>query len=316
MRDYFEGFLLIILFLAALSSQASESTLKIKEFSEVWSGSVKIKNISEPVSLTPESEAIMNLEVARAPAAGEKITFTARAISQLISRHIGSKNLKLIIPNQVVIQGAGWEASIKTLENQIKKQTELQCNRACEVEIIEISGIPPHKSQYGSDARVEVDSLATIPKGSFNLPLRVVKDGKVLERGWVQGRLRVFQNVPVAKKLLQSGWRIEPDDYEVRRSDITMQTDVPVDTANLIGAKLIRTLSPNQVILSNAIAREKDLAFGQNVKAMIRNKNWNVSVEGFARDSGSIGDTVKVYNPVTKKTLTGVLVSKGIVEIK
>lgn len=316
MRDYFEGFLLIILLLAALSSQASEPTLKIKEFSEVWSGPVKIKNISESTNLTSESEAIMNLEVAKAPAAGEKITFTARAISQLISRHIGSKNLKLIIPNKTIIQGAGWEASIRTLENQIKRQTELQCGRACEVELTEISGIPPYKPSYGPEARVEADSLATLPRGSFNLPLRIIKDGKVIERGWVQGRLRIFQNVPVAKKLLQSGWRIEPNDFEIRRSDITMQTDVSADVGNLVGAKLVRALNPNQIIFSSAIAREKDLAFGQNVKAMIRNENWHVSVEGLARDSGSIGDTVKVYNPVTKKTLTGVLVSKGIVEIK
>jgi flagella basal body P-ring formation protein FlgA len=42
----------------------------------------------------------------------------------------------------------------------------------------------------------------------------------------------------------------------------------------------------------------------------------NVGMSGVAEDAGMMGDIIRVLNPQTKKQLSGVVIAKGIVELK
>lgn len=325
MRDFFEHLLLLVLVLVAVTATANtEKSLKIADYTSVAPGKVTLGHMVDMTNLDLSDE-ILNIEFGVAPLPGEKITFSNRAISQGISRFISSiadekqkekyTKLKITIPNDIIVQGEGWESSLVMAERNLRRSIELLCNMECEIENFSSSKIP-YNDAYTLNARVAVDGFKVLPKGSFNIPFRVVKNGMVIDNGWIQGNFRIVRNAAVAKRVLNAGWHLQSSDFEIRKVDVTMETDTAADVKALIGSKLARTLNPNQVILNSMIARESDVVFGQSVKAIVREEEWQVSIDGVARDNGNIGDRIKVYNPATKKTLMGVLTAKGIVEIR
>jgi flagella basal body P-ring formation protein FlgA len=324
MKSFYEKLLLLILIGVALSAGANESyNLKISDFSSVAPGAVTLGSLVEQTNLD-KADDIFKIEFGTAPKAGEKMVFSNRAISQAIARFLALlpsdkksvyDSLKITIPNDTVVQGNGWESSLVLVERQIRKSFEELCGTSCSVEDLTYSSIH-YDQKYGTDAWVSIDPIKALPKGSFNIQYKVTKNGASLDQGWVQGKFRIMKNAAVAKRFLNAGWHLQSEDFEMRKVDVTMETDSAADPAKLMGLKLARTLNANQVILNSAIARESDVVFGQTVKAVIKEEDWQVSIDGIARDTGSVGDHIKVFNPNSKKTLMGVLTAKGIVEIQ
>lgn len=308
--------------------QATESQTKnkiiISEYADVKPGRVKLHDIIKFRS-SDEHVSIEDLEFADAPKAGEKIVFTNKAISQAVEHFIAKiKNpsekakiqaIQIVIPKEIIIQGTGWSASIERLYHYIPKNLSKLCLSECEIVVDELS-LPKKKQNYNENTTFELAEFKSLPKGQFTVEATVFQDSVAIDKVWVQGRLRVLNNVPVAKRMILQSERLKESDFEIKKMDITMETDSSPAIETLAGAKLRRTLSANQIILNSAIEREKDVVYGQPVQVVVNKVGWQISLEGVARDSGSIGDRVKVFNPQSKKLLNGVLVSKGVVEIQ
>src|SRR5688572_27143516 len=129
MKDYFEHILLTVLLLVAVTATAEPAkTLKIGDFAAVGTGKITLAQMVESTNLESSDE-ILSIEFGVAPQSGEKITFTNRAISQAISRFMSSigddkkraqyQKLKVSIPNDIVVQGDGWEASLVNVERTL-----------------------------------------------------------------------------------------------------------------------------------------------------------------------------------------------------
>ncbi len=308
----------------ATNESLSEKQIRISEYSEVNEGSVKLRSLIDFSKSLPESS-LYDLELASAPKAGEKIKFTNLAVSQAIGHFIANlknqkektilQSTKILIPKEMTIQGAGWKASIEKLTHVIPLRLAPYCNGECEIVVEEITP-PGMKSAYNQKTQFEIINFKSMPKGPFSVEVQVTQNGNLIDKSWVQGKVRVLKQVPVSKRVIVQGERLVASDFEVKKMDVTMELDTTPLVEKLIGAKLKRTLNPNQIILNSALEREKDLIYGQPVQAIVRNADWSISLEAVSRDNGSVGDRVKIYNAQSKKVLSGVLVSKGVVEIQ
>lgn len=319
----------IYLFAGAIAfaevSVDKNARLVISDYSAVKPGTkIKMRDIVLETN-NIESHKILELVLADAPKAGEKIRFSNSAISQAIAHfmsslknaneHIRLQEARIIIPNEVIVQGAGWASSYQKLKQTLVAKYSKLCDSHCEIEIDNLTA-PKAKPSFNESTEYELLSVKVIPKGSFNEEVQIIQNGSAVEKAWVQGRVRIFKTVPVATRLLRQGERLTELDFEIKKVDVTMEMDTTPAPKTLVGAKLSRTLNPQQIILNSTIERERDVVFGQPVQAVIRNPNWTISLEAVARDSGSVGDRIKIYNSQSKKTLSGLLVSKGVVEIQ
>lgn len=308
----------------AADVEVREKRLELEAYADVQPGPVKLGHLIKSFKNIFESP-MYELVLAEAPKAGAKIKFSNTAISQAIGHFIANlkdpvektklQTTQIVIPKEIVLQGAGWAASVERLYHYIPRRLLGHCNYSCEIVVDEVTA-PKMKANYNDQTSFEIAEFKALPKGQFTVEATVTHNNIVAEKMWIQGRLRILKEVPVAKRMILQSERLKETDFEIKKMDITMESDSTPEAVTLVGSKLRRTITANQIILNSIIEREKDIAYGQPVQVVVRNSDWHISIQAVARDTGSVGDRVKVYNPQSKKVLSGILVSKGVVEIQ
>lgn len=296
---------------------ANQKRIEFREFATVQTSSVTLFDLifkGENVDLNT----FKKIKVADTPEVGKEIKFSGSAIAQMISRakakEISGAFLKL--PKTITVQRQSWKSSLEKAKHDLPIMLKSLCYTECEIVADEII-FPAKKSHYSDSSYFEIEPVKKIPKGGFAFPVTVVDPiSTKTEKAWLTGQIRVFQNVPVAKRLLSQGTRLEENDFEIKKVDVTMENDTAPNIERLLHAKLARSINAHQPILNGALIKEKDVVYGQTVTVIVRNESWNVSIEAVAKDAGSIGDRIRVMNPQTRRILNGVLVAKGTVEIR
>lgn len=317
----------LIVFAAMLSSTLAENknSVRITDYVDLTPGHIKLHDLIESSNIEPSLKDVLSeVELGAVPEAGQTLSLSQTTVSQAISNHLNYvqdkelkeqlKQIQFVIPRVVKIQGAGWESSIERLHNYLSKNLRKHCQTECDVVVEQIQA-PHFKAHYKKTTRFQLDEFKSLPRGAFSQKAKVF-DENINENIWVNGKIKVLQLSPVAKKLLSPGWRLQEDDFELKKVDVTMESDTIPALDKIVGSKLHRALRPGQVILNSALVREQDVVFGQTVKVIIKQETWHVTTNGIARDAGSIGDRIKVFNPDSKKMVTGILVAKGVVEIQ
>ena len=262
---------------------------------------------------------IRSIRLGDAPEAGESRTFTNFGLSQIFRRHIPklqtSRNEKitLMIPAVVTVKRKTFKLEAKTVEAELKKQWASICAQ-CEFTISQIS-MPILPAQLSPETQWSLRTRPELPRGSFSVPLEVISnEGR--RTFWVSGTLAVYRQVPVAKRTIEIGQRIQPEDFAINRKDITFSNDGVPAEAEMITAVAARTIAAEQILGRSMLRREQALKMGEPVKIVTGRDGWQVSVEGVAQQSGYIGDMVRVKVPRTQKVLSGLLREKGMVEVQ
>jgi flagella basal body P-ring formation protein FlgA len=153
-------------------------------------------------------------------------------------------------------------------------------------------------------------------RGTFQIPLEVVVPGEKKSIYWVTGKVSIKRKVVVLKRDLIYNAKIQPDDLEIQKRDITFKNDTVTDLKEPIGALTLTQVTAGLPLTRSQFRRPPALIRGQNVTVRMGDGGWDVSIKGVAQESGMIGDLVKVLNPNTKKTVVGTVVAEGLVEVR
>jgi flagella basal body P-ring formation protein FlgA len=252
---------------------------------------------------------LMNVPLAAAPAAGESLEFSTAAISGLLRNSLNFSDLPHVkIPHRVMIERSThkWEPSV--VAKELLQRWQPGCPD-CKLEFDHLT-LPA-----GQFVNWKLGAKSDLPRGNFSIPVEVEKEGQTATL-WIQGQLVVRKLVPVAKRVLYFGERVQADDVEWNWRDVTLAQDGTPSNAEVIGRRVKTPLRADDIIFSGALEREKALRRGDVARVISGHGDWQVSVNAVAQQDAEIGDTVTLKNPRTNRDLTGVVVSKDEVEIR
>jgi flagella basal body P-ring formation protein FlgA len=98
--------------------------------------------------------------------------------------------------------------------------------------------------------------------------------------------------------------------------------DIPIDrlrgstyssTENLVGARLKRRVRPGQIINNGMLCF---VCKGDRVTIMAISTGLQLKVSGIAQEDGNLGDTIRVQNTASKKTVSATVASTNEVSIQ
>lgn len=132
----------------------------------------------------------------------------------------------------------------------------------------------------------------------------------------ITGEFKLLKEVPVLKVGLGIGDRVSSEDWVTEKRDITFQSDVLLKAEDFEGRSLARGLVSGSVIRLADLKREFLVEKNQMVKVRMGGADFEISAMALAESSGYQGDWIKLKNPDSQKTFTGVAITKGVVEVR
>lgn len=308
---------LAALFLASLAAEAAPQIL-VKAAVEVQEREViTLGDIADFEGFSAErTEELKSVHLSDAPQAGEQRVFTNHSLAQTFRSHVDAtesgEKIFLSIPSRVVVTRKTLKLNDASVKKAIIDQLKGICS-SCEFKIDRVS--LPVVSGLTAKSKWNVKVRSELPKGSFSYPIEV-SDENGSQRYWVTGSISILKRALVAKRNISIGEKIGESDFASELRDITYLHDSIADQSDLIGSVAARGISAEHVIGRSSLKREAAFKFGDVVKVITGNESWQISIDGVAQQSAAVGETARVKVSRTQKVLTGIVVDKGVIEVR
>jgi flagella basal body P-ring formation protein FlgA len=166
-------------------------------------------------------------------------------------------------------------------------------------------------NQVGNPSFVRVTRVAQ-KYGAFNAKIYYT-DNSIKD---IAGRYRAYSEVPMAKRYIKRGEVLSESDLEPTNVDIT-HNEQNIIGANdqVVGLQAKRDLQPGRCIRNTDLKLPTVIEEKDEVTLIYKTKSIEVKATGQALKSGAIGDHIKVKNTRSNKTISGVVVNKGVVQV-
>ncbi len=262
---------------------------------------------------------IKSVRLTDAPAIGEERVFSDVALSQVFRRHLPllqaehGEKIRMMIPSRVVVSRKASRLVPQDIENEMRSQLQAICS-VCEFQFPTLT-LPTLNETTGRATSWRIRMRPEMLRGSFSVPLEINnRDGQ--RTLWISGNVQIFRRVPVAHRMLQIGERLGASDFSFERREVTFESDAFPTQAEMVEAVAARAIAAGKPIGRSMIRREQALKVGEPVRIVTGNEGWQISMDGIAQQSGFVGDLVRVQIPRTRKTLSGMIKEKGLVEVR
>jgi flagella basal body P-ring formation protein FlgA len=166
-------------------------------------------------------------------------------------------------------------------------------------------------------ATVGVESLSVDPgTGRFTATVVAPAKGPVQARQQVAGRAIALLDLPVPTRRVTPGEVISIRDIDwIQVRDERNLGDVLTDAEALIGQTPRRTLAAGQPVRSRDVAAPITVGKNSSVSMIFETQNMTLIARGRALQDGAIGDTIRVVNPQSNRTVDAVVAAPGLVRI-
>ncbi len=130
--------------------------------------------------------------------------------------------------------------------------------------------------------------------------------GGLVKTANIQAFIKVEELLPVAVHRLESGRELQKEDVAWTLTDITKMTGKPVDQqSEMEGLVLSRIVNKGSILKWTDLRRKPVMMPGDEVTLIYNFKGIKIDMHCVARQSGAIGDRVRLYSRETGKTYVG-----------
>lgn len=151
--------------------------------------------------------------------------------------------------------------------------------------------------------------------GNKVLTLAVLVDGSEYGQVKMSGDLKLMGEVVCLNKRLNRNAVIEAGDVTVLRHDISMlDSNLIRKPEQAIGQLLKTSLRPGAILYAHLLEPPPLVKRGDLVTIMAQTDNIRVTVPGEVRDTGALGETVKVKNLMSRREIFARVLGSGVVE--
>jgi len=220
---------------------------------------------------------------------------------------VDSQNIYLEIPSRVVIENTGRRITEAAVRSELVEHYSKVCG--CRVAVEEL--ILPHIEKWSPGSQWKLNLRGDRLRGMATVPVTVSAPSGEVSTYWIRTRLSHNVIVPVARRLIRPGDRVQLNDVEFKDQDITFMSDGVLTQDELIGRKARQVIAVNQIVGASMIEKEKAMKRGDQVKLIIDDANFNLVLFGVAESDGYIGDTVAVRNLKSQQKIGARITGKG-----
>lgn len=253
--------------------------------------------------------------VAYAPQPGKRAVFDARWLSRAARRY-GLAWQPVSLAERVVVERESLIIRREEIEDRILAALLDQgLSRDMKVELanpmfrLHVAGDAGAKMAIEDltyDARTRrFDAIVAAPAGSPSA-----------QRVRLTGRAYSVITVPVLKRPVAPGERIEAKDVEmVKMRAEQVQPDILVDKETVVGKAAKRGLRAGQPVHAGDVNRPVVVPKGSFVTILLKAPRMTLTAQGRAEVNGSLGETIRVTNTQSNKTIEAVVTGPGRVAI-
>jgi flagella basal body P-ring formation protein FlgA len=129
-------------------------------------------------------------------------------------------------------------------------------------------------------------------------------EGETLKQLMVSTKLRKVGIAVVLKRDISRGDIIAESDVELIKTDITAERGVYTSLEDVNGMEAKKRLRTGAVLSETDIRAPYAVERGDKVTVEIRKRGILLRTDGTARESGSVGEKIKIYVDMTKATIS------------
>lgn len=299
-----------------ISSILFASEIQIRDVTYLSSESILLKDIALFKDVNSEDEKTLgNIVLANDLKVGVERVFSKDSLVSILKR-FQKKNQRTIfvIPETALVKRQEDHFSKKNVEDKIAKILEAS-NIGLEAKVDAIGF--PVLSGLILDWEVNVPSQLQANHAVIPVLYTVRQNGKDIEkRESITVKVKLFQVVPVVKENTFTGQRIAEDQIEMQKVEVNRNQLFVSNPKDIIGRKIKRNLRQGEAIRSTDLEKEYSVRAGESVYITVQENDIFVRLQGIAKQNVSIGDVIRVTNPMNNQLVFGKVTGSREVEIK
>lgn len=153
--------------------------------------------------------------------------------------------------------------------------------------------------------------------GVVSIPVEIHVEGDLYRTIWTSWDVDAWVTVPVVTQHVAAGEKISAGALENRRIQKARGVGVkPLPQQMLLGAVAARDLDAGEIVSELDVHRPAIVTAGADVFLEVRKGNIVARVPAQARQSGSVGDRIRVVSNDSARELLAVVVSQGLVAVE
>ncbi len=265
------------------------------------------------------SEELSKIRIVASPSPGGKREIEKRYII-LRLRQLGYEENTVIVrgPEKVIVERAFQEISKKFVEDlafeKIKDVIPKWAKR------YEVFFDIPTFSKYAPTGNVEIfldiPSLDKVKGRYISFPVTINIDGKKWKKFYVNCRLVLYADVPVAVTSIKKGERITKKDYKIEEKKIERPSFPYINPDEIDGYVALKNIYVGNIIDLTYISRPYQIRRGEIVNVILKRGAITIMLKAQALENGSYGDMIQLKNLKSGKKFTGIIKDFGLVIVK
>lgn len=142
------------------------------------------------------------------------------------------------------------------------------------------------------------------PVGLVSVVAEVTDSDNTVRRGQISLRVRKYAEVAVTTTALKLHDAITPDQFTIQLMEVTSLREQPVISLGaILGSRTKRNLAAGRILTAEAIETAPDIEVGREVAITFTGHSFTVTTRGLAMQTGRVGETIRVRNAVSGKTI-------------
>lgn len=312
-----EVFLLISILFATTVSDAKKLEVRFKEKVAVpINKEILLEDLlfdSKTASMMPKN--ILKIPMYESISSETQVAISGLNLAQKIRTQLTMQDLQLYsfrFPEQTLLNARRNFISEEKIKTQILQRAMEICQN-CEVEFEDFQ-----LDTQNIRGEILAESL-TIENlrggGNFLIPYNLETSQGRIQR-LVSGKILFFKMGWVAKRWLPPGAIIKKEDFTQQKVNVTYAKDALNLDLESEGKVLNKALNMSQPLFISDLKQETLAQRGQTVKILIEGDHFEVATEGVAEQGGVLGDMIMVKNLSNQKSVSAVIIDKGVVRLK
>jgi len=309
--------LLIFLLIFSLPQTAAALEITFEPKCVVDDSSIRLGDIAGFNEATEMTRALASLIVGQAPAPGETVSLSTRAIREYLA---GSQSLPRDITwngsPTTAVQRLGITIGAEQIQALIAEYIKNNSDNLPEAEIRFIPGsLPlPFTLPTGNlTHQITPSNPGILGSSRFSLIFRV--DEEVVKNMSVRGTVEALAPVVVATGSLKRGQVLNPQNLTMAVMDLSSIRNPGFAQEDFIGKKLTRSLRAGSPILLSMVESLPIVQRGERVKIIINSGPLHLTATGLANSDGILDQMIRVRNIASNKMIYCRVAAPGLVEV-